>query len=58
MEISNVTFSASGDQPPRTEQQTGADLHQAIWEASQFKSPAALRDFCEDTIRSIESDRS
>lgn len=34
----------------------GALLHQAVWEASQFKSSDAIRDYVEMTLREIESD--
>jgi hypothetical protein len=38
------------------ENKASAALWSAIWEASQFKSSEALRDFCESVIREIDSD--
>jgi hypothetical protein len=31
-------------------------LYQAVWECSQFKSPDAIRDYVEMTLREIDSD--
>jgi hypothetical protein len=38
------------------EVKAGAMLYQAVWEASQFKSPDAVRDYVEMTLRDIERD--
>jgi hypothetical protein len=47
------------ERPPREELEAKASaaLWSAIWEASQFKSCDALRDFCELAIREIETDQ-
>lgn len=53
-----TTAGPARDRLDRDQRETKASaaLWSAIWEASQFKSPAALRDFCESVIREIESD--
>lgn len=38
------------------ETKASAMLYQAVWEASQFKSPDAIRDYVEMTLREIERD--
>ena len=52
--------SAGPQKPPvdrdAAENKAGAMLYQAVWECSQFKSPDAIRDYVEMTLREIARD--
>lgn len=55
-----MSMNSSGPSKPvdrdAAENKAGAMLYQAVWECSQFKSPDAIRDYVEMTLREIASD--
>lgn len=52
----DVTYSVAVAEPRTTEATTLAALRQSVWEASQHRDPAALREYVESVLREIETD--